>query len=689
MILIKNTDQPLSQDCVREHIGFVDIAPLLDDAHKFLQLNFELIKQYPLQMYDFAHVWIPKKSLMRERYAATLGQTPQVLFGLPESWQPLVHVIRHASVVYSVAFSPDGGRLASGSDNVVRIWNTATGELEDELEGHTDSVESVAFSHNGHFIVSGSWDGTIRIWNTATCKTTFMLTGHKANVFSVAISRNDKFVVSGSGDRTVRMWDTATGELLHELKGHGKEVMSVTVSPDCQHVASVSRAGELWIWTKDGVIEHKLECLANKFVYDLAFSNDSRRILCNIDRTEWTTMGNRLSPLDTDSDPGDTRDTWSVAYSPYDSDVVYGMDDEEVIIWNRDTNKTQMLGRHADSVTSVAFSPDGSRIASGSYDKTVIIWDARLRRTINEEASLEGLHGVALSHDGGWIVTLLYCHIQVWRVTETVTKANELITQDNMWCLALSHDGSRVVIGCESGSIWVWNHLTNKKECQMSGHDSNWVWSVAFSYDGHRVVSGSRDKTVRIWDCHTGDEVALYQHLSEVVCVAFSCDGGRVAFGSNDGTIQIWNPSNGEIDMAPVGEPGRGRVGSIAFSHSNSHVIYGVRDKVRIWNLTTNKSTRLSERIQLPDGTRVHPLSKVHFHIYYPVDQEMTNDIPPYLLSISHDHDWIIGEQAEHTCWIPPHYRNFDWVSVTKSIVCFGYSSGRMMVLDLKSGQRV
>ena len=104
---------------------------------------------------------------------------------------------------------------------------------------------------------------------------------------------------------------------------------------------------------------------------------------------------------------------------------------------------------------------------------------------------------------------------------ETVTKANELITQDDMWCLGLSHDGSCVVIGYEDGCIWVWNHLTNTTECQMSGHSAQ-VGSVAFSYDGTHVVSGSRGKTVRIWDCHTGNEVSMYPHLDWVTCVAFS-----------------------------------------------------------------------------------------------------------------------------------------------------------------------
>ena len=149
------------------------IAPLLNDARRFLQLDFDLIKQHPHQMYNFAHVWIPEKPLMQERYAAVLGHTPRVLFGLSQSREPLLHVIQHSSAVCSVAFSPDGGRLASGSDEIVRIWNTATGELEEELEGHTDSVWLVAFSHNGQFIVSGSQDMSVRIWNMATCETTY------------------------------------------------------------------------------------------------------------------------------------------------------------------------------------------------------------------------------------------------------------------------------------------------------------------------------------------------------------------------------------------------------------------------------------------------------------------------------------------------------------------------------------
>jgi len=75
----------------------------------------------------------------------------------------------HTSWVNSVAFSPDGQLLASGSgDETVRLWNPATGEQLQKLEGHTDSVKSVAFSPDGQLLASGSGDETVRLWNPAT-----------------------------------------------------------------------------------------------------------------------------------------------------------------------------------------------------------------------------------------------------------------------------------------------------------------------------------------------------------------------------------------------------------------------------------------------------------------------------------------------------------------------------------------
>ena len=284
-----------------------------------------------------------------------------------------------------------------------------------------------------------------------------MLTGHANEVSSVAIARSDKFVVSGSYDYTVRIWDTATGELLRKLEGVGR-MESVAVSPDCQHIASGSN-GEVWVWTKDGIIEHKLEFPSKKnYGYQLIFSHDGLRILCNADGTEWTTTGHRLSPQDTDEDC--YHQIGSVAYSPNDSELVCGLEDGAVMIWNTETNKRHILGRHPSGVISVSFSLNGSRIAYRACDGTVRIWDPKL--TIDEEvlkASMSSQHSlrystVALSHDGRWIVTAppwARHRIYVWSVTETITKTNQLRTRSRVESHALSCDGNRVVIACETG----------------------------------------------------------------------------------------------------------------------------------------------------------------------------------------------------------------------------------------------
>ncbi|MFN7765752.1 MAG: TIR domain-containing protein, partial [Planctomycetaceae bacterium] len=112
----------------------------------------------------------------------------------------------HTGPVFSVAYSPDGKRIVSGSqDNTLKVWDAATGQATLTLTGHTATVTSVAYSPDGKRIVSGSFDNTLKVWDAATGQETLTLTGHTGSVFSVAYSPDGKRIVSGSGDNTLKV----------------------------------------------------------------------------------------------------------------------------------------------------------------------------------------------------------------------------------------------------------------------------------------------------------------------------------------------------------------------------------------------------------------------------------------------------------------------------------------------------
>ena len=186
-----------------------------------------------------------------------------------------VVIIGHAAGVESVAFSPDGAILASGSDDMmIRLWSVDTHDCIGILRGHTNAVESVAFSPDGKVLASGSEDATIRFWDVARRTSQATITGHADAIGSVAFSPHAMILASGDSDHTVRLWNAANGTAISVLDGHSGIVYSVAFRPDGGVLASGGADETVRLW--DVATRSTIAVLAGHtaVIYSVEFSPD-------------------------------------------------------------------------------------------------------------------------------------------------------------------------------------------------------------------------------------------------------------------------------------------------------------------------------------------------------------------------------------------------------------------------------
>ena len=150
-----------------------------------------------------------------------------------------------------VAFSPDGVTLAAGGGTAgteIKLWDYRSGKELNPLFGHTNWINSLAFSLDGQILASGSTDKLIWLWNMTNGHQIRVLAGHTGYVESVAFSPDDQLLASGSWDLTVRLWDVKNGQELRSLTGHTGWINTVAFSPDGKTLASGANSDPVLLW---------------------------------------------------------------------------------------------------------------------------------------------------------------------------------------------------------------------------------------------------------------------------------------------------------------------------------------------------------------------------------------------------------------------------------------------------------
>jgi WD40 repeat protein/serine/threonine protein kinase len=532
----------------------------------------------------------------------------------------------HTQVIRSVAFSSDGSLLGSASaDHSVRVWDARTGLPLMTGEG-TDETNAVAFNPDGSLVASAGADRVVTLRESKSGQVKKTLKGHTEAIYGLAISRDGARLASASLDGTVRVWDLQSGETVVVYKGHTAPVISVAFSPDGSRLASAGDERFARIW--DGATGNDLFTLTGhtQMIRSVVFRPDGARIAtAGQDQTVrlWDARaGQLIATL-----KGHQDDIRSVAFSADGSRLASTSIDGRVNIWTPDTGqKALVLRGHTDQARGVAFSPDGSRIAAAGFDGTVRIWDAESRQLLRTlTGHSDWVLAVAFGPKGRFLASASRDGtVKLWNpdqgsLMRTLSGGPPSREFGNaLFCVAINPDGTRIAASGADQHVWVWDALTGFVVARLAGHDRA-IWGVAFSPDGSRIASAGADGVAKVWDLATSNLTkTLSGHLGPVLAVAFSPDGLQLATSSVDRTVRIWNLRNGTAGHTLEGHTAK--VPAVAFSSDGRRLASASSDAtVRLWDAMTGEEllvlTDTSEMLWSvafnPDGSRIAAGSQI------------------------------------------------------------------------------
>lgn len=372
-----------------------------------------------------------------------------------------------------------------GSDNVVKVWDFASGNLESTFRGHSNEVYGLAVSADGRYVATGGRGHEVRVWDLDATPSTSVIAVPGGTVWSAALSPDGQIVCTASADGNLRLWEAATGKLLdllydrrttagENLPAHGGSAQYVCFLPggDGEHLLSCGKDGNVNLWNLTrrelvGQIPAAHERGTNAF----SFTADGTKLVSGgddglvklWDRSDLFRLDANVKPLRVIGPIGQA--VWGLACSPT-SDLVAASGksaDHTIYVWDLNSgSKPMALSGHTNNVTHLVFSADGATLGSCSQDSSARLWNVASGKELpSPQSPLRG-------HAG------------------------------DIQCILFTPDGLSIVTASLDRTVRIWDRQTGESKCALSGHAGG-VQFATISQSGDTLLTTGWDQTALLW----------------------------------------------------------------------------------------------------------------------------------------------------------------------------------------------
>ena len=486
----------------------------------------------------------------------------------------------------SVAYSPDGKRIATGDNTTFHLWDTTDFSKPLKSESFNGSIDAVAFSPNHRFVAAGvtpygGGSPFIKVWDRSDWSIAWETDeiGNLSWLTDLSFSPNSAYLLSAANHWTI-IRDASSGALIDSFE-HAATVRQAAFSPNGDYLAAVTDTAQIalrsgidgtWITDLHGYA-HPLQSIA--FAPDgaqmiVGHRDGALRVWDVANETVLHTVHSQIGVIN------------DMAIAPDGSQLAIGETAGRITLWEMPNKQLSRNFNHGAQVNSVAYSADGTLLASAGDDGLIKLWnsaDGTLQQALDH--GTEGVDTVAFSPDGSWVVSGGGDdHVNVWNI-----ESGLLLFQfhQTAWVtsVAVSADNQLLASGDYHGYLRVWRIADGAEAYTIDAHNGA-IYSLDFSADHQLLASGSEDKTIKLWQAATGSEQThIDAHWGAVQTITFSADSRLLASASSDGSLGVWDTADGALHTRLWGQ---WAPEAVVFTPDQTQLISGARDAmVRFW----------------------------------------------------------------------------------------------------------